>query len=124
MKESGANVGLVKIPVSDFERATAYYREGLGLEEQFAVAEYGWAQYATGYLPLCLYTVGLGGGSGTPGGDSGIHLAVPDAAALHARLTERGLSGLGEVHTSDEGDSFFDVTDPDGNVLKITGAST
>jgi len=123
VKNSNVSVGLVKIPVGDFERATAWYREGLGLEEQFAVPEYGWAQYATGNLPLCLYAEGMGGGAGTPGGDAGIHLAVSDPAALHARLAERGLSGLGELHTSDEGTTFFEVTDPEGNLLKVVGGA-
>ena len=123
MQTAGVNVGLVKIPVSDFERATAWYREGLCLEEQFAVAEYGWAQYATGNLPLCLYAEGRGGGSGSPGGDTGIHLAVSDAPALHARFASSGLSGLGELHTGDDGSTFFEVTDPDGNLLKVIGAA-
>ena len=122
MKNAGVRVGLVKIPVTDFDRATAWYREGLGLEEEFAVAEYGWAQYATGNVPVCLYAAGKGGGSGTPGGDAGLHLAVADPKALHARYAEAGLGGLGELHTSDEGTAFFEVTDPDGNLLKVVGA--
>ena len=108
-------LGLIKIPVSDFARATAFYRDVLGLTETFAVAEYGWAQYDTGAVPLCLYTVGLGGGDAPPGGDTGVQLRTDNAAAAHA-----GLGGhAGPLQIGDDGTVGFDVTDPDGNRLQI-----
>ena len=106
-------LGLVKIPVSDFARATAFYRDVLGLTETFAAAEYGWAQYDAGPVPLCLYTVGLGGG--TPGGDTGLQLRTEDAAAAHARLAGHA----GPLQTGDDGTVTFDFTDPDGNRLQV-----
>ncbi|MEN8151629.1 MAG: VOC family protein [Planctomycetota bacterium] len=121
MNDLKPRVSLVKIPVADFAASTAFYREVLGLAEEFAVEEYGWAQYRLGDVPLCLYVPGTGGGSGEPGGDTGIHLAVDDVAAAFGRLRQRGAEFACELTTSDEGSSFFEVRDPDGNTIKVVG---
>ena len=68
----GATVGFVRVPVSDFGRACAFYRDTLGLHEDFAVTDYGWAQYGTDTVPICLYQAGMGGGEGEPGGETGL----------------------------------------------------
>ena len=122
MKDLNARVSLVKIPVSDFAAATTFYREVLGLPEEFAVEEYAWAQYRVGEVPLCLYGTGRGGGSGEPGGDTGIHLAVSDAEAAYQLLADRGANFACELVNSDDGGRFFEVRDPDGNTLKICQA--
>ncbi len=119
MHEQHMAIGLVKIPVTDFARATTWYRDTIGLEENFAVEEYGWAQYATDNLPLCLYEVGKGGGDGQPGGDTGFHLVVADAAALAEALGARGAEIVDGPVTADDGGIFFVVADPDGNRIKV-----
>ncbi len=111
-------IGLVKIPVSDFARARAFYADVLGLTEAFASAEYGWAQYDTGAVPLCLYVAGRSGGTGTPGGETGVQLRVADVRALHAGLTARGATP-GPLDLGDDGTSTFDLADPDGNRLQV-----
>lgn len=112
-------VGLVKIPVTDFAASTRYYREVLGLEEEFAVAAYGWAQYKTANLPLCLYVVGQGGGDGKPGEEIGFHLVVDNIEAVYATIEQRGGQFASEVVTSADGGKFFILRDPDGNTFKI-----
>jgi predicted enzyme related to lactoylglutathione lyase len=119
MKNHDVAIGLVKIPVADFNRATTYYRQTLGLVEEFAVEEYGWAQYSVGGAPLCLYVTGQGGGTGEPGGDCGIHLVVEDAGALHVALSARGADLLGDLSEGDDGTVSFDVRDPDANVIRV-----
>ena len=114
-----ARVSLVKIPVTDLARASAFYREALGLKEDFAAVEYGWAQYATGEVPLCLYVPGKGGGNGMPGRCDSVHLAVENAAAYHDEMAKRCKSPVGAVMKSDDGGVFFEVKDPDGNVIKV-----
>src|SRR5258708_21837332 len=62
---SEQNVGsyrlaLIKIPVSDIQRSAAFYRQTLGFEQEFVAAEYGWAQFKAGELPLALYKPGMG----------------------------------------------------------------
>jgi len=114
-----AKVGLVKIPVTDLAKASAFYREALGLKEEFAAVEYGWAQYGTGAVPLCLYVPGKGGGSGVPGHCDSVHLAVADAAAFHDEVAKRCKSPVGAVMKSDDGGVFFEIRDPDGNTIKV-----
>ena len=119
MKDLKPVVALVKIPVTDFVRACAYYRDVLGLEEEFAVEQYGWAQYHTGDVPLCLYVTGKGGGDGKPGGETGFHLAVDDAKKAYVMLKELGATLPTELVASDDGGMFFMVADPDGNTIKV-----
>ena len=111
----GASVGFVKIAVADFARACEFYRDTLRLREDFAVEEYGWAQYATGSVPICLYKAGMGGGDGTPGGDANIQLRVKDARAAFEQVKEFA-SKFGE---GDDGTVTFTLTDPDGNTIQI-----
>ena len=123
MNEQSPGIALVKIPVSDFAASTLFYREVLGLPEEFAVAEYGWAQYRTGGVPLCLYQEGMGGGNGSPGGDTGIHLAVAHIEDYFTAVSDGGATIASELVGSDDGGKFFEVADPDGNTLKICQAS-
>ena len=110
---------LVKIPVHDFDRARAFYRDALGIPEVAAVEAYGWASYRLGNVPLGLYVVGKGGGDEEPGGELAFHLSVPDAPALFRRLQARGVSFTCPLTTSDDGGAFFMPQDPDGNTFKI-----
>ncbi len=111
----GASVGFVKIAVSDFARACEFYRETLGLKEDFAVEAYGWAQYATGSVPICLYKEDMGGGGGKPGVDTNIQLRVNDARAAFEQAKEHA-SDFGE---GDDGTVTFTLTDPDGNTIQV-----
>lgn len=122
MKGLNVSVSLVKVPVTDFAKACTFYREVLGLEEEFAVAEYGWAQYKTGGVPLCLYEVGKGGGDGKPGGEVNFHLSVSDAKKAFEEVKRRGGKMVCELVSSDDGGSFFVVGDVDGNAIKVMQA--
>ncbi|NUN49493.1 MAG: VOC family protein [Candidatus Brocadiae bacterium] len=122
MAESkGVRVGLVKIPVTDLGRAATFYREVLGLPEEFAVPAYGWAQYSTEGVPLCLYISGRGGGNGKPGSCDSVHLVVRDAKESRAGILQRGGQPT-DVVQSDDGGAFFEVQDPDGNTIKFMQA--
>ena len=113
------SVGLVKIPVNDFAAATQYYRDVIGLEEEFAVEAYGWAQYKVTPVPLCLYVVGMGGGEGVPGGEVGFHLTVAHLEAFHQEYLERGGKTASEIVHSADGGMFVILEDPDGNRFKV-----
>lgn len=118
-KEPVAFVSLVKIPVTDIAKSGAFYRDALGLEEEFSSAEYGWAQYRTGGVPLCLYVPGKGGGTGAPGGCESVHLVVADVRGYRDALAKRWKSPIGALMKGEDGSMFFDVDDPDGNSLRI-----
>ena len=115
-------VGLVKIPVTDFEKSTHFYREIVGLEEEFAVPAYGWAQYKTSNLPLCLYVVGQGGGDGKPGEEVGFHLKVDNIESVYEQLKRQGGHFASEIVNSADGGRFFILCDPDDNTFKVVQA--
>ena len=110
------HVGLIKIPVADFERACEFYREVLGLQEDFAIAEFRWAQYSTGNVPLCLYVPAEGVGDGAVGGETGVQLRIADAQDAFARLTEFADSPL---QRGDDGTTSFTLRDTEGNRLQV-----
>jgi AraC-like DNA-binding protein/catechol 2,3-dioxygenase-like lactoylglutathione lyase family enzyme len=128
MKTLGVTLGHIKVPVTDLARSAAFYRDVLGLEEDFAVEQYGWAQYGAGDAAICLSVVGrskfptddavLGGPTARPGIDTGIQLRVTDARAAHAAIVQRG-GKVGELHAGDDGSVGFGVADPDGNKLHV-----
>lgn len=112
-------IKLVKIPISNFDKSLHYYRDILGLEEEFAVKQYGWAQFNAGGIPLCLYVEGMGGGDGSPGAETGFHLAVDDVEAAFKLLKKRKARFKSSLVTSDEGTAFFVLQDPDANTFKV-----
>lgn len=119
MKNFAPTIQLVKVPVTSLERACAFYRDVMGLEQEFAVEEYGWAQYILGDIPLCLYVVGRGGGEGEPGGEMDFHLSVDDVKKAYDTLKDRGATFACDLVTGDDGSSFFMIADPDGNAFKV-----
>jgi len=119
-------LSLLKVPVRDVERAAAFYRDVLGMREAFVAAEYGWAQFGAGSVPLALYVPGMGGGDGEPGGGAGFHLALEADAfeALAERLRAAGALVDDQVHRGADGTVFVDARDPDGNVIKVVRVAT
>ncbi len=118
---SDYQLSLLKIPVADVARAAAFYRERLKFKETFVAAEYGWAQMEAGALAIALYKPGMGGGDGHVGGSTGFQLALPAAAfdALAAELLPLGVLVENQIHKGDDGTTFIQVRDPDGNVLNV-----
>jgi catechol 2,3-dioxygenase-like lactoylglutathione lyase family enzyme len=114
-------LSLLKIPVSDVGRSAAFYRDALGFEQQFVAEQYGWAQFQAGALPVALYKPGMGGGDGKIGGSTGFHLSLPPLRfdSLAADLMKRGCLVENMVHRGNDGTTFVEVRDPDGNTLKI-----
>jgi catechol 2,3-dioxygenase-like lactoylglutathione lyase family enzyme len=74
-------VALLKIPVTDIDRAVAFYHEAPGLAATFVAGEYGWAQLDGASVAIALYLPGKGGGNRSPGGSVDFHLT-------HNRLDE------------------------------------
>jgi catechol 2,3-dioxygenase-like lactoylglutathione lyase family enzyme len=120
---------LLLLPVSDVDRAKAFYTEQLGFSldvdhqpsDEFRVVQ------LTPPGSACSITIGLGITSAEPGSYRGTHLVVSDIEAVRAELTERGVE-VGEIrHMTPEGwadgvdpehadyNSFVDFADPDGN---------
>ena len=120
---------LVVVPVSDVDRAKAFYAERMGFTvdvdhragETFRVVQ------LTPPGSACSITIGTGVSQVTPGTYQGLHLVVTDIVAARAWLLERGVDVSEPFHFGPEGrttglsqaradyETFMSVSDPDGN---------
>jgi catechol 2,3-dioxygenase-like lactoylglutathione lyase family enzyme len=102
--------------VTDFAKARHFWKEVVGLQEEFAFEDYGWAQFVCGGVPICIYVSGQGGGDREPGGETGIQLRLGDAKAAFEFVEEHTVGGLIE---GDDGTISFQLRDPDGNLVQV-----
>ncbi len=130
---------LVLIPVSDVDRAKAFYTEKLGFSmdvDTSPTPEFRVVQL-TPPGSACSITIGIGLTDAAPGSYRGTHLVVTDIAAVRDELVGRGVEVSDVRHFDraqgewqpgpdpDRGDyaSFANLSDPDGNtwVLQEVG---
>jgi predicted enzyme related to lactoylglutathione lyase len=106
---------LVQVPVSDVDRAKAFYTEkaGFNADHDHRVSDEIRFVQLTPPGSACSIAVGTGLGSMPPGSVQGLQLLVPDIHAAREELVERGVE-VSEVQTFDWG-SFVFFSDPDGN---------
>ena len=118
MDLSDATVGQLLIPVTNLERATAYYRDTLGLKFLFS-APPQMSFFQAGGVRLL---VGVPE-SGAAQQGSMIYFKVADIHAVHRTLVERGVSFGGAphlVHRAATNELWLaDFKDPDGNELAL-----
>jgi catechol 2,3-dioxygenase-like lactoylglutathione lyase family enzyme len=122
---------LVLIPVTDVDRAKAFYVEKLGfnLDVDHAVSDEFRVVQMTPPGSACSVTVGKGLTDARPGSVRGTHLVVKDIEAAHKELTRRGVE-VSDIRHFDRAkaewkpgpdpdhsnyNSFADFSDPDGN---------
>jgi catechol 2,3-dioxygenase-like lactoylglutathione lyase family enzyme len=124
---------LIVVPVSDVDRAKAFYTEKLGFNldvdhragDQFRVVQ------MTPPGSACSITIGIGLGDSAPGSLHGLHLVVSDIEKARAQLVEHGVD-VGETHHFEDGQrvsgpdperadygSFLAFGDPDGNTWVV-----
>jgi lactoylglutathione lyase len=123
MSEASDLVGVrtVGIPVSDQDRAVAFYTDALGLQLRIDVPipQFGgrWIEVAP---PGAATTVALvPARDGLPAGvPTGVRFTTRDAAASHTALTGRGVE-VGEVLRWPGVPPMFEAHDPDGNGFEI-----
>ena len=106
----------VSVPVTDMERAKAFYGETLGLEQ---VSDGGFPEYQLGAnVSLYLLNMEAIGSSFTAPHTASIALRVPDVAEARAELEAKGVTFGGE--TFDTGVCHMALfNDPDGNRLML-----
>ena len=127
---------LVLIPVTDVDRAKAFYTEQMGFNldvdhragDDFRVVQ------MTPPGSACSISVGTGITDATPGSVRGMHLVVTDVEAARAELVGRGVDVAEIFHIGPDGrasgpdparskyNSFADLRDPDGNVWVLQEA--
>ncbi len=117
---------LVPIPVSDVDRAKAFYTEKIGFEEDLDHSTGGEFRVVQLTPPgsACSIAIGTGIVDTSPGSVQGLQLVVPDIDAARAELLQRGAE-VSEVQHFDgsawrpggggDWNSFAFFSDPDGN---------
>ena len=106
---------LVAIPVSDVERAKAFYVDQVGFnaDQDNRVNEDLRFVQLTPPGSGCSIAFGTGITTAAPGSVEGLQLVVTDIEAAHAHLVERGVA-VSEIADMTWG-SFVYFADPDGN---------
>src|SRR3569833_4404198 len=109
---------LVPIPVSDVDRAKAFYAEKLGFSVDVDVRPADGVRVVQLTPPGSACSIGFGTGlpvyQAQPGSIRGLHLVVADIEASRAELVDRGLE-VGEVTDVGGGVRYAAIEDPDGN---------
>ena len=113
---------LVPLPVSDVDRAIAFYADKLGFNKDVDV------QPSAGVRVVQLTpagsgcSIGVGTGldvyAGEPGSVRGLHLVVEDITEARAELVRRGVE-IGEIHDFGGGVKGANFSDPDGNTFEL-----
>jgi predicted enzyme related to lactoylglutathione lyase len=109
---------LVAIPVSDPDRAKAFYEQvGFNVDHDHTVhPELRFVQL-TPPGSACSICIGVGITDAEPGSVRGMQVVVDDADAAHAFLTERGID-VSPVDDQPWG-RFVYFSDPDGNTWAV-----
>jgi predicted enzyme related to lactoylglutathione lyase len=106
---------LVIIPVSDVDRAKAFYTDGVGFnaDHDHRVSDDLRFVQLTPPGSACSIALGQGLVEGAPGSVKGLQIVVDDARAAHSELQSRGVE-VSEVEELPWG-TFVSFDDPDGN---------
>lgn len=106
---------LISVPVSDVDRAKAFYVEQVGFnaDHDHRVSEELRFVQLTPPGSACSISIGEGLTEAEPGSVQGLQLVVADIEAAQAELRGRGLD-VGEVQRFPWG-AFLFFRDPDGN---------
>jgi predicted enzyme related to lactoylglutathione lyase len=113
---------LVPIPVTDVDRAKAFYAEQLGFVVDVDVRPADGVRVVQLTPPGSACSIGLGTGLGAyeapPGSLRGLHLVVADIEQARAELVGRGVD-VGAVQDVGGGVLYASLEDPDGNTLTL-----
>jgi catechol 2,3-dioxygenase-like lactoylglutathione lyase family enzyme len=106
---------LVSVPVSDVDRAKAFYTEkaGFNADHDHVVSDEIRFVQLTPPGSACSISIGKGLVDTAPGSAQGLQLVVTDIQAAHDELAERGVE-VSDVQSFPWGDFVF-FKDPDGN---------
>ena len=131
---------LVLLPVSDVDRAKAFYTERLGfsLDVDHQPSDAFRVVQMTPPGSACSITIGVGITDAEPGSYRGMHLVVRDIEVAHDELVARGVEVSDVRHFDREAmewrpgadpehadyASFADFVDPDGNTWVLQEVRT
>ena len=108
-------IELITLPVSDVDRAKAFYVEKAGFNADYDHRVSDGLRFVQLTPPgsACSIAIGIGLTDAAPGSVQGLQMVVADVRAAREELVGRGLE-VGEVQEFPWG-SFIFFADPDGN---------
>ena len=114
---------LVLLPVSDVDRAKAFYVDVVGFREDVDVRPADGVRVVQLTPPGSACSIGFGTGlaaydEAPRGSVKGLHLVVADIEAARAELAGRGVE-IGPVQDVGGGVKYAGFADPDGNTLTL-----
>ena len=113
---------LVPIPVTDVDRAKAFYAERLGFVVDVDVSPVEGVRVVQLTPPGSACSIGFGTGipvyDAPPGSVRGLHLVVDDIERARAELVARGVD-VGAIQDVGRGVLYAGFEDPDGNSLTL-----
>src|SRR6202050_5215181 len=106
---------LVAVPVSDIDRAKAFYTDkaGFNADHDHTVSDEIRFVQLTPPGSACSIAIGKGITDAAPGSVAGLQMVVPDIEAAHDELVKRGAE-VSEIQELAWG-RFVSFADPDGN---------
>jgi catechol 2,3-dioxygenase-like lactoylglutathione lyase family enzyme len=115
-------IELIPLPVSDVDRAIAFYADKLGFRKDVDVQPSEGVRVVQLTPEGSSCSVGFGTGldayAGEPGSVRGLHLVVDDIAEARADLVRRGVE-ISEIQDFGGGVKGAEFADPDGNTLEL-----
>jgi predicted enzyme related to lactoylglutathione lyase len=110
---------LVNVPVSDVDRAKAFYVDqvGFNLDHDHAVSDEMRFVQITPPGSACSIAIGTGLTDAAPGSVAGLQVVVDDIEQARAHLVDGGVE-VSEVQVFPWG-SFVFFSDPDGNAWSV-----
>jgi predicted enzyme related to lactoylglutathione lyase len=110
---------LITVPVSDVDRAKAFYTEqaGFNADHDHQVSDEMRFVQLTPPGSACSICIGDGMTDAAPGSAAGLQLVVTDIEAARDELAGRGVE-VSEIQRMDWG-AFVFFTDPDGNAWAV-----
>jgi predicted enzyme related to lactoylglutathione lyase len=113
---------LVPVPVTDVDRAKAFYTDQLGFVADVDVSPAPGVRVVQVTPPGSACSIGFGTGleayGGVPGSVRALHLVVADIDKARAELVDRGVE-IGPIHDVGGGVRYAGFSDPDGNTLEL-----
>jgi len=113
---------LVPIPVTDVDRAKAFYTEQLGFVADVDVQPADGVRVVQLTPPGSASSIGFGTGlaayGAAPGAIRALHLVVDDIEKARAELVSRGVE-VGPIEDVGGGVKYAGFSDPDGNTLTL-----
>ena len=112
-------IELVAIPVTDVDRAKAFYTDQVGFnaDHDYQVSETLRFVQLTPPGSACSIVMGTGITEMAPGSQRGVQMVVTDVAAARKQLIDHGVAAS-EIDVQPWG-SFVTFSDPDGNTWTL-----